>query len=77
MTFDTRVPGLEPSEHDRAGTTRRRVLRAEFAGCRFITDRATGSSVQGFAETLDDIAVHEGCKEILGVTRPAIDLEPT
>src|SRR5579859_815991 len=47
-------------------------LRAALAGRVVIADGAMGSMLQGSAATLDDFAGHEGCNEILNVTRPDI-----
>ncbi len=48
------------------------TLRAALAERVVIADGAMGSMLQGSAATLDDFAGHEGCNEILNVTRPDI-----
>src|SRR5215471_11987013 len=45
-------------------------LRAALAERLVIADGAMGSMLQGCPTTLDDFAGHEGCNEILNVTRP-------
>src|SRR5712692_3188419 len=47
-------------------------LRAALGRRVVIADGAMGSMLQGSAATLDDFAGHEGCNEILNVTRPDI-----
>jgi len=47
-------------------------LRAALAEHLVIADGAMGSMLQGCPTTLDDFAGHEGCNEILNVTRPDI-----
>src|SRR5258708_4704774 len=47
-------------------------LRAALAERLVIADGAMGAMLQGSAATLDDFAGHEGCNEILNVTRPDI-----
>ena len=49
-----------------------RTLRAALAERLVIADGAMGSMLQGCPTTLDDFAGHEGCNEILNVTRPDI-----
>src|SRR6516162_6429576 len=49
-----------------------RTLRAALAERLVIADGAMGSMLQGCPITLDDFAGHEGCNEILNVTRPDI-----
>ena len=49
-----------------------RPLRTALAERVVIADGAMGSMLQGSAATLDDFAGHEGCNEILNVTRPDI-----
>jgi 5-methyltetrahydrofolate--homocysteine methyltransferase len=49
-----------------------RTLRAALAERVVIADGAMGSMLQGSAATLDDFAGHEGCNEILNITRPDI-----
>src|SRR5215469_16000685 len=50
----------------------RQSLRAALAERVVIADGAMGSMLQSSAATLDDFAGHEGCNEILNVTRPDI-----
>jgi 5-methyltetrahydrofolate--homocysteine methyltransferase len=52
--------------------SRPRTLRAALAERLVIADGAMGSMLQGCPTTLDDFAGHEGCNEILNVTRPDI-----
>jgi len=47
-------------------------LRAALGRRVVIADGAMGSMLQGSAATLDDFAGHEGCNEILNITRPDI-----
>src|SRR5579871_3808865 len=47
-------------------------LRAALAERVVIADGAMGSMLQASPATLDDFAGHEGCNEILNVTRPDI-----
>src|ERR1017187_4115760 len=47
-------------------------LRAALAERLIIADGAMGSMLQGSPLTIDDFAGHEGCNEILNVTRPDI-----
>src|ERR1022692_204742 len=49
-----------------------RTLRAALAERVVIADGAMGSMLQSSAATLDDFAGHEGCNEILNITRPDI-----
>ncbi|HEX9552021.1 MAG TPA: homocysteine S-methyltransferase family protein, partial [Streptosporangiaceae bacterium] len=49
-----------------------RPLRKALAERVVIADGAMGSMLQNSAATLDDFAGHEGCNEILNVTRPDI-----
>jgi 5-methyltetrahydrofolate--homocysteine methyltransferase len=48
------------------------TLRTALAERVVIADGAMGSMLQGSAATLDDFAGHEGCNEILNVTRPDV-----
>ena len=48
------------------------ALRAALGERVVIADGAMGSMLQGSAVTLDDFAGHEGCNEILNITRPDI-----
>ncbi len=48
------------------------ALRTALAERVVIADGAMGSMLQGSEATLDDFAGHEGCNEILNVTRPDI-----
>ena len=47
-------------------------LRTALAERVVIADGAMGSMLQGSAATLDDFAGHEGCNEILNITRPDV-----
>src|SRR5258707_8547561 len=49
-----------------------RPLRKALAERVVIADGAMGSMLQGSAATLDDFAGHEGCNEILNLTRPDV-----
>jgi 5-methyltetrahydrofolate--homocysteine methyltransferase len=51
------------------------ALRAALRERVVIADGAMGSMLQGSAAKLDDFAGHEGCNEILNVTRPDIVLD--
>ena len=51
---------------------RRAALRAAIGERLLVADGAMGSMLQGCPTTLDDFAGHEGCNEILNVTRPDI-----
>jgi methionine synthase I (cobalamin-dependent) len=53
-------------------TQRRAALRAAIGERLLVADGAMGSMLQGCPTTLDDFAGHEGCNEILNVTRPDI-----
>ena len=48
------------------------ALRAALGERVVIADGAMGSMLQGSAATLDDFDGHEGCNEVLNVTRPDI-----
>src|SRR5215469_5178690 len=50
----------------------RQSLRAALTERVVIADGAMGSMLQGSSATLDDFSGHEGCNEILNVTRPDI-----
>src|SRR5215469_3291975 len=50
----------------------RQSLRAALAERVVVADGAMGSMLQSSAATLDDFAGHEGCNEILNLTRPDI-----
>jgi 5-methyltetrahydrofolate--homocysteine methyltransferase len=50
----------------------RPLLRAALAERLVVADGAMGSMLQGCAVTIDDFAGHEGCNEILNVTRPDV-----
>src|SRR6185312_13231534 len=52
--------------------TPRPSLRAALAERVIIADGAMGSMLQGSDATLDDFAGHEGCNEILNITRPDV-----
>src|SRR5579862_613778 len=47
-------------------------LRAALAGRLVVADGAMGSMLQASPASLDDFAGHEGCNEVLNVTRPDI-----
>jgi 5-methyltetrahydrofolate--homocysteine methyltransferase len=68
MISDTQPPREE--ETDAAGS--QPSLREAIAQRLLIADGAMGSMLQGAPTTLDDFAGHEGCNEILNVTRPDI-----
>jgi 5-methyltetrahydrofolate--homocysteine methyltransferase len=68
MTFDNRPPGAQET----AAARTRPSLRAEMARRLVIADGAMGSMLQGCPTSLDDFGGHEGCNEILNVTRPDI-----
>ncbi|HUA30326.1 MAG TPA: methionine synthase [Streptosporangiaceae bacterium] len=68
MTFDNQPPG----EEEAAADPLRPGLRAEIARRVVISDGAMGSMLQGCPTSLDDFDGHEGCNEILNVTRPDI-----
>jgi 5-methyltetrahydrofolate--homocysteine methyltransferase len=68
MTFDTQPPPAGEA----AASPRRPALRAALGQRLLIADGAMGSMLQGYPTTLDDFDGHEGCNEILNVTRPDI-----
>ncbi|HTW03656.1 MAG TPA: methionine synthase [Streptosporangiaceae bacterium] len=68
MTFDNQPPGGEEAAADPL----RPGLRAEIARRVVVADGAMGSMLQGCPTSLDDFDGHEGCNEILNVTRPDI-----
>jgi 5-methyltetrahydrofolate--homocysteine methyltransferase len=68
MTFDNQPPG----EEDTAADPDRPSLRAEITRRLVIADGAMGSMLQGCPTSLEDFDGHEGCNEILNVTRPDI-----
>src|ERR1700735_2641076 len=68
MTFDNQPPGAEETAAD----PNRPSLRAQIAKRLVIADGAMGSMLQGCPVSLDDFDGHEGCNEILNVTRPDI-----
>src|SRR6516165_11012571 len=53
-------------------TERAAALRAALAERVVIADGAMGTMLQASAATLDDFDGHEGCNEILNITRPDI-----
>src|SRR3981081_1757909 len=53
-------------------TQHRAALRAAIGERLLVADGAMGSLLPGCPTTLDDFAGHEGCNEILNVTRPDI-----
>ncbi len=68
MTFDDQPPGAEETAAGRI----RPSLRTELARRLVIADGAMGSMLQGSPTSLDDFDGHEGCNEVLNVTRPDI-----
>jgi len=66
MTYDTAPPDTVPPD------TVLPSLRSAMGQRLLVADGAMGSMLQGTAVTLDDFAGHEGCNEILNVTRPDI-----
>ncbi len=78
MTFD--IPPAPPAPPSRPGPAgqalpaggRGTALRAAIGERLLVADGAMGSMLQGCPITLDDFAGHEGCNEILNVTRPDI-----
>jgi 5-methyltetrahydrofolate--homocysteine methyltransferase len=60
-----------PSDADQP-LTPRSSLRAALVERVIIADGAMGSMLQGSDATLDDFAGHEGCNEILNITRPDV-----
>ena len=68
MTFD-----IPPSPPSRPGpASQGPSLRAAIGERLLVADGAMGSMLQGCPTTLDDFAGHDGCNEILNVTRPDI-----
>src|SRR5258708_13996483 len=72
MSFDIQPPRLEPADRDAAADLRKPALRAAIGKRLLVADGAMGTMLQGCPITLDDFAGHEGCNEILNVTRPDI-----
>src|SRR5258708_14034030 len=72
MSFDSQPPRLEPADRDAAADLRKPALRAAIGKRLLVADGAMGTMLQGCPITLDDFAGHEGCNEILNVTRPDI-----
>lgn len=72
MTFDTQPQSPEPADQDAGASARRSALRAAMGERLLVADGAMGSMLQGCPTTLDDFAGHEGCNDILNVTRPDI-----
>ena len=68
MTFDNQPPGGEDTALARTSAS----LRAAIAERVVIADGAMGSMLQSTPTTLDDFDGHEGCNEVLNVTRPDI-----
>jgi 5-methyltetrahydrofolate--homocysteine methyltransferase len=68
MTRDNQPPGAEEPAAARTGPS----LRAEIARRVVVADGAMGSMLQGCPTSLDDFDGHEGCNEVLNVTRPDI-----
>ena len=63
------------SNTEAAGGSADPALRAVIGQRMLIADGAMGSMLQGSPATLDDFCGHEGCNEILNVTRPDIVAE--
>jgi 5-methyltetrahydrofolate--homocysteine methyltransferase len=72
MPRSKQPPGSQPAA---AASGRTAALRAALGERVVIADGAMGSMLQGSGATLDDFAGHEGCNEILNVTRPDIVLD--
>ena len=78
MTFDTQPPdtqppGTQPPSARQSGPGGSgQSLRAALGERLLIADGAMGSMLQGSPVTLDDFAGHEGCNEILNLTRPDV-----
>ncbi len=66
------VPGQPGPDQSRPDQPRPRQFRAALAERVIIADGAMGSMLQGCPLTLDDFDGHEGCNEILNVTRPDV-----
>ncbi len=62
MTYDTAPPDTVPQPS----------LRSAIGERLLVADGAMGSMLQGSPTTLDDFAGHEGCNEVLNITRPDI-----
>ncbi len=71
MTLDTESVRSEETGPDR-GPAPQPALRQALGRRVLIADGAMGSMLQGSPATLDDFAGHEGCNEILNITRPDI-----
>jgi 5-methyltetrahydrofolate--homocysteine methyltransferase len=65
MTYDTAPPDTVPPDSVPS-------LRSVMGERLLVADGAMGSMLQGTPLTLDDFAGHEGCNEILNVTRPDV-----
>src|SRR5258706_3978398 len=72
LTFDNQPLRPEPADRGAAAVRRGQALRAAIGERLLVADGAMGSMLQGCPTTLDDFAGHEGCNEILNVTRPDI-----
>jgi len=68
MTFDTQSLRDQQPGPDSSGKS----LRAALGQRLLIADGAMGSMLQGSPVTLDDFAGHEGCNEVLNLTRPDV-----
>jgi 5-methyltetrahydrofolate--homocysteine methyltransferase len=68
MSSATPLEDTSPDETPQS----RLSLRAALAERVVIADGAMGSMLQGAAVTLDDFEGHEGCNEVLNVTRPDV-----
>jgi 5-methyltetrahydrofolate--homocysteine methyltransferase len=68
MISDTQPPAGEQTD----AAEREPTLRASIGRRLLVADGAMGSMLQGIPTTLDDFDGHEGCNEILNVTRPDI-----
>jgi 5-methyltetrahydrofolate--homocysteine methyltransferase len=67
MTLNT-----ESSRREEPSPAARSELRKSIGQRVLVADGAMGSMLQGSPATLDDFAGHEGCNEILNITRPDI-----
>src|SRR5580693_1372735 len=68
MISATQPPAGEPTD----AAEREPTLRGSIGRRLLVADGAMGSMLQGIPTTLDDFDGHEGCNEILNVTRPDI-----
>src|SRR5258708_12414483 len=72
MSFDIQPQRLEPAGRDAGADLGKPARGAGIGKGRVVADGAMGTMLQGCPITLDDFAGHEGCNEILNVTRPDI-----